>query len=200
MPRTRRAKQRGGGITDVLPTTSWGSWSSYPGALAWSANTAAPAPIANGGLFTGPQSTGEWASQPFPATQYALAVESAKVSQMPDVFYHQRPVDNSVGNGFSPYVGAPLSSEHYSAKPMMGGGSRKHRLHTIYGSWKDGSDIRKDTRGYYVTQYNPATDKTYKKYISYKPNPAHICRAVQNKQTRKWRHVCGDRKQKRKHT
>jgi hypothetical protein len=128
--RTKRAhtrKQRGAGLSDILPNTTWGQWSNYPGALAWSAQSTAPAPLANGGLFTGPQSTGEWASRPFPATQYALAMESAKTSQIPEVFYHQRPVDN-MGASFSPFVGTPLSSQHWSA--TMGpsiGGKRKYR-------------------------------------------------------------------------
>lgn len=121
MPRYTR-KQRGAGLSDILPTTTWGQWSNYPGALAWSAQTNAPAPLANGGLFTGAQSTGEWASQPFPATQYAMSVESAKTSNIPDVFYHQRPNDN-MGASFSPFVGTPLSSQHWSATmgPKLGG-------------------------------------------------------------------------------
>jgi hypothetical protein len=129
MPRkTRQTRKRGGGLSDILPTTTWGQWASYPGALAWSASSSAPAPLANGGLYTGAQSTGTWASQPFPATQYALAVESAKTANIPEVFYHQR-VDANMGNSFSPYVGSPISSEHYSATmgPKIGGGKRKHK-------------------------------------------------------------------------
>ena len=119
---TRR--QRGAGLSDVLPVTTWGQWAQYPGALAWSASTQAPAPLANGGLYTAPQSTGAWASSPFPATQYAQAVEAARVSGNPDVFYHQRPADNS-GASFSPYVAQPLSSQHYSAQARVGGGRRR---------------------------------------------------------------------------
>ena len=114
-------------MSDILPTTTWGQWATYPGALAWSASSSAPAPLANGGLYTGQQSTGDWASQPFPATQYALAVESAKTANIPEVFYHQR-VDANMGNSFSPYVGSPISAEHYSA--TMGpkiGGVRKYK-------------------------------------------------------------------------
>ncbi len=127
MPKHTR-KHRGGGLSDILPNTTWGQWASYPGALAWSASTTAPAPLANGGLYTGAQSTGSWASQPFPATQYALAVESAKTANIPEVFYHQR-VDANMGNSFSPYVGSPISPEHYSATmgPKIGGGKRKHK-------------------------------------------------------------------------
>lgn len=121
--RTSR-KQRGAGLSEVLPTTTWGQWANFPGALAWSANSQAPAPLANGGLYTGPQSTGPWASSPFPATQYAESVEAAKISGNPDVFYHQRPNDNQ-GASFSPYVGTAISDKHYSA--TMGGARRSTR-------------------------------------------------------------------------
>jgi hypothetical protein len=41
----------------------------------------------------------------------------------------------------------------------------------VYDSWKDGSDVYKDKKGYYITQWNPKTDITYKKYLakSWKP-------------------------------
>lgn len=132
MPRSRtqrHRRQRGGGLSDILPITTWGQWTSYPGALAWSANTQAPPPLANGGLYTNPQSTGGWASSPFPATQYAMSVEAARASGLPDVFYHQRPNDNS-GASFSPYVGTAVSSQHYSATagPSLQAGGRRRRL------------------------------------------------------------------------
>lgn len=118
-------KFRGGGSS--LPVTTWGNWSAYPGALAWSANSSAPAPLANGGLYTGPQSTGPWASQPFPATQYAMSMEAARVSGNPEVFYHQRPADNT-GASFSPFVGVPISPQHVGAMiPPHRGGSRRRR-------------------------------------------------------------------------
>lgn len=125
---TQRHKQRGAGLSNVLPITTWGQWSSYPGALAWSASTQAPPPLANGGLYSGPQSTGAWASSPFPATQYAWSVEAARTSGIPDVFYHQRPADN-MGADFSPFVGTPISPQHYSATagPKLSGGSRRRR-------------------------------------------------------------------------
>jgi len=116
-------------LPGVLPTTTWGAWANYPGALAWSANTQAPPPLANGGLYTGPQSTGEWASKPFPATQYGEMAEATKVAGNPDVFFQQRPNDNT-GASFSPYVSVPLSNEHYSAgmpAPLSGGRRRTHR-------------------------------------------------------------------------
>ena len=113
-----------------LPTTSWGPWASVPGATAWSATTQAPLPLANGGLYTGPQSTGAWASQPMPATQYAFAAEAAKVAGNPNIFYQQRPNDNA-GASFSPFVGVPASPVHFDATagPKIGG-RRKSRKST----------------------------------------------------------------------
>ncbi len=129
--RSASRKQNGGGLSDVLPVTTWGQWASYPGALAWSASTQAPPPLANGGLYTSPQSTGAWASHPFPATQYAMSVEAARTSGIPDVFYHQRPADNT-GADFSPFVGTPITSQHYSATagPSLQGGGRRRRRST----------------------------------------------------------------------
>lgn len=123
-----RRRVRGGALSDVLPTTSWGQWGNYPGALAWSATTQAPPPLANGGLYTATQSTGAWASSPFPATQYGLAVDAAKTSGNPDVFYQQRPNDNT-GASFSPYVGSPVTHSHYSATmgPKLGGRRKTRR-------------------------------------------------------------------------
>ncbi len=112
--RTRR--QRGAGLSDIMPITTWGEWRSLPGSTAWGpGGVNAPPPLANGGLYTGAQSTGDWASRPFPATQYALAAESARVSGLPEVFYHQRPTTN-VGNSWSPYVGQAISPQHWSAR------------------------------------------------------------------------------------
>jgi len=106
-------KQRGGafygGLNAVLPTTTWGDWSANPASTSWGPTTQAPPPLANGGLFNAPQSTGAWASIPMPATQHAFALEAAKVSGIPEVAYHQ-----SI-NASSPYVHAPLSPSHYSA-------------------------------------------------------------------------------------
>lgn len=107
-------------LSGILPSTTWGSWAGYPGSLAWSASSQAPPPLANGGLYTGPQSTGPWASSPFPATQYGEMVEAVKVSGLPEVFFHQRPNDNT-GASFSPYVSVPLSPQHYSAQQPASG-------------------------------------------------------------------------------
>ena len=114
-------------LTGILPTTTWGYWANYPGAIMWSKDTQAPPPLANGGLYTGPQSTGPWASTPFPATQYGEMVEAAKTAQNPEVFFHQRPNDNT-GASFSPMVAVPLSNQHYSAEmpaPATYGGGRR---------------------------------------------------------------------------
>ena len=113
-----------GGLSSMLPVTNWGRWESFPESYQWGPHTGAPAPLANGGLYTNPQSTAPWGSSPFPATQYALALESAKVSGLPEVAYHQRPNDN-YGASFSPIVGTPISQVHSSASgpagPMKGG-------------------------------------------------------------------------------
>jgi len=128
-----------GSLTGILPITTWGYWSNYPGALAWSPNTQAPPPLANGGLYTGPQSTGDWASKPFPATQYGVMAEATKVAGNPDVFFQQRPNDNT-GASFSPYVSVPLSNEHYSAMmPAKFGGARR--------SSRRRSTLRKNRKG-----------------------------------------------------
>ena len=40
----------------------------------------------------------------------------------------------------------------------------------VYGTYKDGGDIYKDGKGYYVIQWNVKEQKEYKKYIKgYKP-------------------------------
>ena len=100
---SRKQKQRGGsqptsgqrgGAYPWLPQTVWGP--GWPMAATQASQTGQlPAPLANGGMFTGPQSTGPWASTPFPPTQYAHALETGPA------FFHQRPNDN-FGASFSP--------------------------------------------------------------------------------------------------
>lgn len=119
MNRKSRKNYTGGGLSNTMPVTTWGKWESLPGSTLWGPSSQAPPPLANGGLYTNPQSTGVWASQPFPATQYALAAESATLAKNPDIFYHQRPT-TSVGNSWSPYVGQAISNQHWSARmPTM---------------------------------------------------------------------------------
>ena len=115
--KTQRIRQRGGklGLADFLPTTTWSAgsagsgWSPPAQATQFSPFKAAPPPLANGGMFTGPQSTGPWASTPFPPTQWAHSLEAATGSAGAKVFEHQKPNDN-FGASFSPafttnYVG-----------------------------------------------------------------------------------------------
>jgi hypothetical protein len=116
----KRATMKGGAAL----TTSWGAWSQYPGALAWGNGTTAPPPLANGGLYNAPQSTGAWASTPFPATLYGWQVAAAHTAGNPDVFYHQRPNDNN-GASFSPYVGTPISPLHNEPMYKASGGRRR---------------------------------------------------------------------------
>jgi len=108
-----------GGLSSNLPNDSWGRWAPYADARQSGPTTALPAPLANGGLYTNPQSTAVWASSPFPATQNAFALEAAKVSGLPEVAYHQRPNDN-FGASFSPVVGTPVTPQHYSATGPAG--------------------------------------------------------------------------------
>ncbi len=118
-----------GGLSSVLPNDNWHRWSGFDAARQWGPHTSAPAPLANGGLYTNPQSTAPWASSPFPATQHAFALEAAKVSGLPEVAYHQRPNDN-FGASFSPVVGTTITANHWSASgpegPIMRGGKRRN--------------------------------------------------------------------------
>lgn len=119
--RSYRRKYRGGAaaLSEVFPVTTWGNWSSLPGSTLWGPGQSAPPPLANGGLYTSSQSTGAWASQPMPATQYAFAAEAAKVAGNPEVFYQQRPITQP-GTTWSPFVGQTISSEHWSARLPQG--------------------------------------------------------------------------------
>lgn len=94
MQRMQRMQRQRGGAYPFLPQTVWGP--GWPMASTQASQTGQlPAPLANGGMFTGPQSTGPWASTPFPPTQYAHALETGPA------FFHQRPNDN-FGASFSP--------------------------------------------------------------------------------------------------
>ena len=56
---------------------------------------------------------------------------------------------------------------------MQNGGLRRGGLvgKVMYGSYKDGSGIFKDTNGYYIIQLNPRTGAFYKKHLkSWKPS------------------------------
>ena len=123
-----------GGLSSVLPVDSWGRWAETPESYQASPNTSLPPPLANGGLYTNPQSTAPWASSPFPATQHALALEAAATSGLPEVAYHQRPNDN-FGASFSPYVASPITSQHSSASgpagPFMKGGRKSRQLRQL---------------------------------------------------------------------
>ena len=140
-----------GGLSSILPNDSWGRWSSFEPSYQWGPHTAAPAPLANGGLYTNPQSTAEWASSPFPATQHAFALEAAKVSGLPEVAYHQRPNDNS-GASFSPVVGTPITSNNWSASgpagPFVqaGGAKRSNRKKSNRKSRRNNSKSSRKSR------------------------------------------------------
>ena len=57
----------------------------------------------------------------------------------------------------------------------------------VYDSWKDGSDIYKDKKGYYIIQWNPKIEKTYKKYLpkSWKPNASNTKSKSKSKKSKK---------------
>lgn len=57
----------------------------------------------------------------------------------------------------------------------------------IYGSWKDGSDVMKDKKGYYVIQWNPNTQSEYHKYLpkSWKPDLELASNKLQTKKSKK---------------
>lgn len=63
----------------------------------------------------------------------------------------------------------------------------KVQAKVIYGSWKDGSDIYKDSKGYYVVQWNAWKMTEYKKYLpTWKPAPDAPKMRFDYK-TRKWK-------------
>ena len=63
----------------------------------------------------------------------------------------------------------------------------------VYGSWKDGSDIYRDSKGYYIIQWDPPTDTDFKKYLpkSWKPtaNTRLISRTMKKKKINKKTHT-----------
>ena len=65
---------------------------------------------------------------------------------------------------------------------------------TVYGSWKDGSDIYKDKKGYFIIQYDPKKKMFYTKQVKFKPNPQYvITRKIKSK---KYKHCTKTRKNK----
>ncbi len=65
----------------------------------------------------------------------------------------------------------------------------------VYDSWNDGSDVFKNNRGYYITEWNANKNEEYKKYLpkKWKPTPATeeelkaIRKRARNRKTRKTR-------------
>jgi hypothetical protein len=52
-----------------------------------------------------------------------------------------------------------------------------------YGTYKDGSSVYKDSRGFYIVQYDPKKAEEYKKYLKgWKEKKATLC--LKNK---RWR-------------
>ncbi len=62
---------------------------------------------------------------------------------------------------------------------------------TIYGSYKDGADIYKDSTGYYTSQWDNKLGKSYKKYMPKKWKPSEepivrILRCTKKNKKGKW--------------
>jgi len=82
------------------------------------------------------------------------------------------------------------------------------RMPKVYGSYKTGADIYKDTKSgkYYILEWNPQTRQTYKKFISFTPLPEDIDgfgattqqATIKKSKTRKLRRT--QKKQKQKQT
>lgn len=45
---------------------------------------------------------------------------------------------------------------------------------TVYGSWKDGSDIYKNKKGYFIIQYDPKKEMFYTKQVKFTPDPQYV--------------------------
>ena len=58
----------------------------------------------------------------------------------------------------------------------------------VYGSYKDGSDINKDKKGFYITTWNSKTDTMSKKYLKSLTNLTKKKKATKKKKTskKKW--------------
>ncbi len=66
----------------------------------------------------------------------------------------------------------------------------------VYGSWNDGSDVYKDSKGYYVVQYSPSRNETYKKHLKrWKPAPDTNKLCMVGK---KWKRCGGNTTRRRK--
>jgi len=53
-----------------------------------------------------------------------------------------------------------MSSKNSQKLPKVNG-------KTVYGSWKNGEDIYKDSKGFYIYDYNPLTNNIFKKYVKF---------------------------------
>ena len=55
-----------------------------------------------------------------------------------------------------------------------------------YGSWKDGSSVFKDSKGYYIIQFNINKGKEYKKYLKKWKPPRDSDVLYLDKTKKKW--------------
>ena len=57
----------------------------------------------------------------------------------------------------------------------------------VYDSWSDGSDVYKDSKGYYIIQWDNVKNAEYKKYLpkSWKPAPPDSSSLKKTKKVKK---------------
>jgi hypothetical protein len=87
-------------------------------------------------------------------------------------------------------IGGPRKFYVYDEDVVMEGGMRRGSLlgKTVYGIYKDGSDIYKDRAGYYMVKWNKRTQRPYKKHIKgFKPNRSSKTRKALKKRDKKTR-------------
>nr|QDY51806.1 hypothetical protein 1_191 [Mimiviridae sp. ChoanoV1] len=61
--------------------------------------------------------------------------------------------------------GSKTSKAKKGSKTNKGSKNKKSSSKEVYNSWKDGSDVYKNTKGFYIIQYNPKKNLEYKKYL-----------------------------------
>lgn len=84
-----------------------------------------------------------------------------------------------------PFPSSNSSSSFSGYKPsdcnINAGGNNKIG-NQEFGSWKDGSSIFKDSKGYYIIQWNPTKNEEYKKYLpNWKPKQSENKLVLKNK-------------------
>ena len=70
----------------------------------------------------------------------------------------------------------------------------------VYGSWSDGSDIYKDSKGYYIMQWDVVKEKGYKQYLpkSWKPEPPDPSFKMNSRKSKKTKKTKKNKTKRRK--